>query len=77
MASIPPGPLRRKVVVGVDTHKHVHVAVALDALGGRSGGLTIPATTTETATPGSSSGPVCPAMSRPSAWKAPAPTAPG
>ena len=45
MASIPPGQPRRKVVVGVDTHKHVHVAVALDALGGRFGGLTIPATT--------------------------------
>ena len=26
---------RRRVVVGVDTHKHIHVAVALDELGGR------------------------------------------
>jgi transposase len=26
---------RRRVVVGVDTHKHLHVAVALDELGGR------------------------------------------
>ncbi len=30
-----PDPRRRRVVIGVDTHKHVHVAVALDALGGR------------------------------------------
>ena len=30
-----PDPRRRRVVVGVDTHKHVHVAVALDAIGGR------------------------------------------
>ena len=27
----------RRVTVGVDTHKHVHVAVALDHLGGRLG----------------------------------------
>lgn len=26
---------RRRVAVGVDTHKHIHVAVALDELGGR------------------------------------------
>jgi transposase len=26
---------RRRVIVGVDTHKHLHVAVALDELGGR------------------------------------------
>jgi transposase len=26
---------RRRIVVGVDTHKHLHVAVALDELGGR------------------------------------------
>ena len=32
-----------KIVVGVDTHKHLHVAVALDALGGRRGQLTISA----------------------------------
>jgi transposase len=31
----------RKVVVGVDTHKHLHVAVALDELGARVGELTI------------------------------------
>ena len=27
--------LSRTVIVGVDTHKHIHVAVALDALGAR------------------------------------------
>jgi hypothetical protein len=32
-----PDPRRRRVVIGVDTHKHVHVAVALDAIGGRLG----------------------------------------
>jgi transposase len=31
----------RKVVVGVDTHKHLHVAVAVDELGARVGELTI------------------------------------
>ncbi len=31
----------RKIVVGVDTHKHLHVAVALDELGARLGELTI------------------------------------
>jgi hypothetical protein len=30
-----PDPRRRRVVIGVDAHKHVHVAVALDAIGGR------------------------------------------
>jgi len=34
-------PLRR-IVVGVDTHKHVHVAVAVDQLGARLGELVIP-----------------------------------
>lgn len=29
-----PDPRRRRVTVGVDTHKYVHVAVALDAVGG-------------------------------------------
>ena len=29
-----PDPRRRRVTVGVDTHKYVHVAVALDAIGG-------------------------------------------
>lgn len=36
---------QQPIVVGVDTHKHLHVAVALDELGGRLGQLTIPATT--------------------------------
>lgn len=31
----------RKVAIGVDTHKHPHVAVALDELGGRLGELTV------------------------------------
>lgn len=29
-----PDPRRRRVVIGVDTHKYIHVAVALDAVGG-------------------------------------------
>jgi transposase len=29
-----PDPQRRRIIVGVDTHKYVHVAVALDAIGG-------------------------------------------
>ncbi len=32
----------RKIVVGVDTHKHVHVAVAVDSLGVRLGHTSIP-----------------------------------
>lgn len=35
MTSMSPDPRLRRVVVGVDTHKHVHVAVALDSIGGR------------------------------------------
>ena len=35
MTSMQDTPRRRRVVVGVDTHKHIHVAVALDELGGR------------------------------------------
>jgi transposase len=38
-------PVRTKVVVGVDTHKDEHVAVALDSLGVRLGELFAPATT--------------------------------
>lgn len=38
-----PSDPRRWVVVGVDTHKYVHVAVALDGLGGRLGALTVSA----------------------------------
>jgi transposase len=36
---------RADVVVGVDTHKHEHVAVAIDGFGGRLGALVVPATT--------------------------------
>ena len=32
------------IIIGVDTHKANHVAVAIDALGARIGGTTIPAT---------------------------------
>ena len=35
----------REVVVGVDTHLDLHVAVALDELGRRLGELTVPTTT--------------------------------
>jgi transposase len=35
MTSMQDAPRRRGVVVGVDIHKHIHVAVALDELGGR------------------------------------------
>ena len=38
----PDGP-ERKLVIGVDTHKYLHVAVALDELGGRRGELTVSA----------------------------------
>jgi transposase len=34
VTSMSSDPRRRRVVIGVDTHKHVHVAVALDAIGG-------------------------------------------
>ena len=43
MSSIAQQPMRRKVAIGVDTHKHIHVAVVLDELGGRLGELTVPA----------------------------------
>jgi transposase len=33
---------RADVIVGVDTHKHVHAAVAIDALGARLGATTVP-----------------------------------
>lgn len=33
--SIPPEARPRRVIIGVDTHKHVHVAVAIDTLGAR------------------------------------------
>ena len=31
-----------EVIVGVDTHKHVHAAVAIDARGARLGATTVP-----------------------------------
>lgn len=34
MTSVQHDPARRRVTVGVDTHKYIHVAVALDANGG-------------------------------------------
>ena len=37
-----PDPARRRIVVGVDTHKHAHVAVALDQVGVVIGTITIP-----------------------------------
>ena len=33
---------RAEIIVGVDTHKHVHAAVAIDARGARLGATTIP-----------------------------------
>jgi transposase len=41
MTSIAPVAPARLVTVGVDTHKHVHVAVALDHLGGRIDDITV------------------------------------
>ncbi|WP_406068516.1 transposase [Micromonospora sp. NBC_01638] len=43
MSSRSPDPRRRRVVIGVDTHKHVHVAVALDDIGGRLDARSFPA----------------------------------
>ena len=34
---------RGDVIIGVDTHKNEHVAVAIDGLGGRLGDLNLPA----------------------------------
>ena len=31
-----------EVIVGVDTHKHIHAAVAVNALGARLGAMTVP-----------------------------------
>jgi transposase len=33
--SIAAEPIVRRVIIGVDTHKHIHVAVAIDTLGVR------------------------------------------
>jgi transposase len=43
MSSMSPDPRRRRVVIGVDTHKHVHVAVALHDIGGRLDARSFPA----------------------------------
>ena len=37
ISSVTRQPDARKVIVGVDTHKHVHVAVAIDSWGTRLG----------------------------------------
>ena len=39
-----PGDVAKEVVLGVDTHLEVHVAVALDGLGRRLGELAVPTT---------------------------------
>lgn len=41
MSSIAQRAIVRTVAIGIDTHKHIHVAVALDELGGRLGELTV------------------------------------
>ena len=41
MDSIAQQAIVRNVAIGIDTHKHIHVAVALDELGGRLGELTV------------------------------------
>jgi transposase len=43
MTSIAPDDAPRKVIVGVDTHKHLHVAVAIDHHGARLGDLSVSA----------------------------------
>ena len=43
MTSIAPGNHDRKIIVGVDTHKYVHVAVAIDLLGTRLADRHVPA----------------------------------
>lgn len=45
MNSCVPKSLEDKIIIGVDTHKHSHVAVALDTLGRRLGQIMMPATT--------------------------------
>lgn len=42
MTSMTAPPRRRRVVIGVDTHKYVHVAVALDELGVVLGDIAVP-----------------------------------
>ncbi|WP_433272655.1 hypothetical protein ACQPZF_16960 [Actinosynnema sp. CS-041913] len=43
MPSVERDPRLRRVVIGVDTHKHVHVAVAPDDIGGRLDTRSFPA----------------------------------
>ena len=45
MSSIPDDAARRKVIIGVDTHKHIHVVVAIDQHGARLGVLSVSADT--------------------------------
>ena len=45
MSSIAPKAAARKVIVGVDTHKHIHVAVAIDDLGARIDAVSVSADT--------------------------------
>lgn len=45
MPSIAPRAPERKIIVGVDTHTHLHVAVALNTLGVRIGERTVAAGT--------------------------------
>ena len=67
---------RRKVIVGVDTHKHVHVAVAIDQLGARLGDLTVSADTRRLR-PARAVGSGARARRARSGSRAPAATAPG
>ena len=70
MTSMPTNPPRRRVVVGVDTHQHIHVAVALDPVGARL------AEGFFAADRAGYRGPPGWVTSSPSPSKAPAPTAP-
>jgi transposase len=45
VTSISDDTARRKVIIGVDTHKHIHVAVAIDHHGARLGDLSVSADT--------------------------------
>ena len=69
------GDVVEEVVLGVDTHLDVHVAVALDGLGRRLGELTVP--TTEKGYRTSSPGRKASAPWEAPVWRGPAATAPG
>lgn len=43
MSMVAEAPAAAKLIVGVDTHKHLHVAVAIDSFGARLGSLTVAA----------------------------------